>query len=49
MKGIRETLKNLGVHHDSFIWESEFVRNGYVNRVLELLDSKGLIKKKKPG
>uniref|UniRef100_A0A7J2TJA6 Arginine--tRNA ligase n=1 Tax=Archaeoglobus fulgidus TaxID=2234 RepID=A0A7J2TJA6_ARCFL len=47
MKGIRETLKNLGVHHDSFIWESEFVRNGYVNRVLELLDSKGLIKKEK--
>ncbi len=45
IEGIKDTLRNLGVSHDHYIWESEFLRNGYVNRVLEILDSKGMIKK----
>jgi len=45
LKGIRETLKAINVEHDEFVWESEFVRNGYVDRVLEVLDERGLIKK----
>ncbi len=43
--GIRETLSRLNVHHDEFVWESEFVRNGYVDRVLKMLEDKGLLKK----
>ncbi len=43
--GIKKTLRRLNVEHDEFVWESEFVRNGYVNRVLNELDRIGLIKK----
>jgi len=45
MEGIKDTLRNLGVSHDHYIWESEFLRNGYVSRVLEILNSRGMIKK----
>jgi len=40
LEGIRETLRNMNVHHDVFIWESEFVRNGDVKRVLEELEKR---------
>ncbi len=39
MQGIRETLQRLGVSHDLTVWESEFVRSGEVERVLERLSS----------
>ncbi|MEM3927873.1 MAG: arginine--tRNA ligase [Archaeoglobaceae archaeon] len=45
MEGIKETLRRLNVFHDEFLWESEFVRDRSVDNVLNLLDSKGLIKK----
>ncbi len=45
LEGIRETLTSINIEHDEFVWESEFVRNGYVDRFLESLDEKGLIKK----
>ncbi len=45
LKGIKETLQKLNVQHDEFVWESEFVRNGYVDRILKMLDEKGLLKK----
>lgn len=45
LDGIRQTLKAISVEHDEFVWESEFIRNGYVDRVLKTLDEKGLIKK----
>jgi len=45
LEGIRQTLKAINVEHDEFVWESEFIRNGYVDRVLKALDEKGLIKK----
>ncbi len=44
LKGIRATLDRLNVHHDEFVWESEFVRNGYVDRVIEMLERKGMLK-----
>jgi arginyl-tRNA synthetase len=34
LDGIKKTLLDLGVSHDRFIWESDFVRNGDVGRVL---------------
>lgn len=45
LKGIRETLTKLNVRHDEYVWESEFIRNGYVDRILNELDSKNLIRK----
>ncbi|HUK37950.1 MAG TPA: arginine--tRNA ligase [Methanomicrobiales archaeon] len=34
LDGIRKTLADLGVSHDRFVWESDFIRNGDVERVL---------------
>ncbi len=45
LQGIKETLMSINIEHDEFVWESEFIRNGYVDRFLESLDGRGLIKK----
>ncbi len=45
LQGIKETLRSINIEHDEFVWESEFIRNGYVDRFLRDLDEKGLIKK----
>jgi arginyl-tRNA synthetase len=37
LEGIKETLKRLNIIHDRFVWESEFVRSGYMRKVLEKL------------
>ncbi len=41
MEGIKETLKRMNIHHDNFIWESQFVRNGEVNRMMERIKETG--------
>ncbi|MDD5473903.1 MAG: arginine--tRNA ligase [Candidatus Methanoperedens sp.] len=41
MEGIKETLKRMNIHHDRFIWESQFVRNGEVNRMMERIKETG--------
>lgn len=35
VEGIKATLAALNAHHDRFVWESDFVRNGDVDRVIE--------------
>jgi len=45
LEGIRETLSRMNIHHDEYVWESEFLRNGYVDRILEMLDEKGVVRK----
>lgn len=45
LEGIKESLKTLNVEHDEFIWESDFVWNGYVDRIFKMLDERGLLKK----
>ncbi len=45
LEGIKQTLKELNVHHDNYVWESEFLKNRYVDKILKMLDEKGLIKK----
>jgi arginyl-tRNA synthetase len=45
LNGVKKTLERLNVQHDEYVWESEFIRNGYVGRILEMLDGKGLIEK----
>ncbi len=34
MEGIKETLLHMNIHHDKFIWESQFVRAGEVNMMM---------------
>jgi len=45
VEGIRETLKFLGISHNLYVKESEFIRNGYVDRILNVIDDRGLLKK----
>ena len=35
MEGIKESLRRMNIHHDKFIWESQFVRGGGVNNMME--------------
>lgn len=37
LKGIQKTLSRLGVEHDFYVWESSFVRDSSVRRVLDKL------------
>ena len=41
--GITETLARMNVHHDQFVHESQFVRNGDVASLLQELDRRGLV------
>lgn len=40
--GIEETLHRMNISHDSYHWESEFVRNGSVAEIVGLLEKTGL-------
>jgi arginyl-tRNA synthetase len=40
--GIEETLHRMNIRHDSYHWESEFVRNGDVQKVIADLEKTGL-------
>ncbi len=44
LEGIKETLSTLNVKHDEYVWESSFVRNGYVDRVIEMLRERNMLK-----
>ncbi len=44
-EGIKQTLDRLNIQHDEVVWESDFIRNGYVDRVLEKIEELGLLKK----
>ena len=37
LDGFSVTLKDLNVTHDRFVWESDFVRNGYTDRIIAKL------------
>lgn len=37
VNGIESTLNNLNIYHDSFVWESKFIRNQAVNEVVNNL------------
>ncbi len=47
LEGIKQTLNELKVSHDEYVWESEFLRNSYVKRIFEMLEERGLVKKEK--
>ena len=35
MEGIKQTQDRMNIHHDKFVWESQFVRTGEVNRMMD--------------
>lgn len=41
MQGIKESLRRMNIQHDKFIWESQFVRRGEVNRIVERIKKTG--------
>ncbi len=41
--GIEETLQRMNIRHDSYHWESEFVRDGSVAEIVERLEKTGLV------
>jgi arginyl-tRNA synthetase len=42
ISGIEETLHRMNIRHDSYHWESEFVRKGDVSEIVGLLEKTGL-------
>jgi arginyl-tRNA synthetase len=34
LEGFKVTMKDLNVAHDRFVWESDFIRNGYTDRII---------------
>ena len=34
LDGFKVTMQNLNVAHDRFVWESDFIRNGYTERII---------------
>ncbi|MEM2097369.1 MAG: arginine--tRNA ligase [Methanothrix sp.] len=41
ISGIESTLHRMNIHHDSYKWESEFVWDGSVDEILEMLERTG--------
>ncbi|WP_367357934.1 arginine--tRNA ligase [Methanothrix sp.] len=41
--GIEQTLQRMNIRHDSYHWESEFVRDGSVAEIVESLEKTGLV------
>jgi len=41
MKGIKHTLERMNVHHDSFAWESTYVRNNDVSATIDRIKDTG--------
>lgn len=37
LEGVEETSHRLHITHDRFVWESQFIRDGSVDRILEIL------------
>jgi len=44
LDGIKETLLRMNIHHDSFPYESSFVRSGAVTRIIEEIKATGRTK-----
>jgi len=42
LSGIEETLRRLNISHDTYRWESEFVRDGSTARIFDGLEATGL-------
>jgi arginyl-tRNA synthetase len=47
LEGIKETLFRLGIEHDKFVWESTFVRDGSVDKIMDTLSKTSYADKEK--
>ncbi|WP_456471525.1 arginine--tRNA ligase [Methanocaldococcus sp.] len=45
LEGIKETLNNLNIKHDKFVWESTYVKNGMVKEIIKKLLETGRVVK----
>ncbi|MCS3921697.1 arginyl-tRNA synthetase [Methanococcus voltae PS] len=45
LDGFKETLGNLNIYHDKFVWESSFVKNGDVKNLIARLKETGKVVK----
>ena len=45
LDGIKRTLNELNVFHDEYVWESEFLRRGYVDEIFNMLERRELLRK----
>jgi len=45
LSGFKDTLNNLNIHHDKFVWESSYVKNGMVREVIKKLMETGKVEK----
>lgn len=41
LDGMKETLTRLGITHNKFTWEGQFVRNGQVDKIVDTLEESG--------
>ncbi len=39
LEGVKETSKRLHISHDCFVWESQFIRDGSIKKILETLNA----------
>jgi len=43
ISGIKDTLKRINIHHDDFVWEGTFVRNGEVSDLVDYFEKEGFV------
>jgi len=43
VSGIKDTLKRINIHHDDFVWEGTFVRNGEVSDLVDYFEKEGFV------
>ena len=43
VSGIKDTLKRINIHHDDFVWEGTFVRNGEVSDLVNYFEKEGFV------
>ena len=43
VSGIKETLNRINIHHDKFVWEGQFIRNGDVDKLVNYFEKEGFV------
>ena len=43
VSGIKETLNRINIHHDDFVWEGKFIRNGDVDELVNYFEKEGFV------
>lgn len=43
VSGIKDTLHRMNIHHDDFVWEGTFIRNGEVSDLVNYFEKEGFV------